>query len=244
MSESKKDQIFANPQAKVKDFEFDHSVVEVFPDMIKRSVPGYSTIIQGIGEIAQRFVQPSSKIYDLGCSLGAASFVVRQQIEQSDCEIIAIDNSPAMVEKCQLIHSGYKFDTPIQVQEADICKIEIKDASLVILNFTLQFLRREQRLELIKRIYQGLKPGGCLVLSEKLSMKQSSLDQHIIDLHHDFKKRNGYSDMEISQKRAALENVLLPDTRKQHFERFAEAGFEQYDSWFQHYNFSSLIAIK
>ena len=127
---------------------------------------------------------------------------------------------------------------------ADICKVSIENASLVILNFTLQFLPRAKRLELVKKIYQGLKPGGCLVLSEKLSMKHSNLDKHIIDLHHDFKKRNGYSDMEISQKRAALENVLLPDTRKQHFERFETAGFEQFDSWFQHFNFSSLIAIK
>ena len=239
----RKDTIFAEPQD-IKKFEFDQKVVEVFPDMIKRSVPGYRTIIQGIAEIAQRFVQPNSTIYDLGCSLGAASLAIRQTVDRSDCKIIAVDNSPAMIDRCQMIQSSYNFSMPIEVMEADINELEMSSASMVILNFTLQFLPRGHRQELVNRIYDALLPGGCLVLSEKITIQHKALDEHIIDLHHDFKKQNGYSDMEIAQKRAALENVLLPDTREKHYQRFANAGFSQFDSWFQHYNFASFIAVK
>lgn len=240
---SKTDDIFATPQA-IKDFEFDQKVVEVFPDMIKRSVPGYTEIINGIGEIAKQNVQNHSHIYDLGCSLGAASLAIRQRISAENCTIFAIDNSKAMVERCRLIQANYNFNTSIEVIEADINKVEMTNASMVILNFTLQFLPREQRQPLVNKIYQALLPGGCLVLSEKLAMQHKPLDEKVIELHHDFKKRNGYSDMEIAQKRAALENVLLPDSRETHYQRFANAGFNQFDTWFQHYNFASFLAIK
>lgn len=241
---SKKDTIFSDPQSNIADFEFDQKVVEVFPDMIERSVPGYKTIIQGIGEIAEKFVQLDSNIYDLGCSLGAASFAIRQKVSEPSCKIIAVDNSAAMVERCKLIQSSYNFSMPIDVIEADINQIEMTNASLVVLNFTLQFLPNEQRQPLLEKIYQALKPGGVLILSEKLQMAHDELDEVIIDLHHRFKKRNGYSDMEIAQKRAALENVLIPDSRATHFKRFEDIGFSQFDTWFQHYNFASFIAIK
>lgn len=241
---SKSDNIYATPLEEVSSFSFDHKVVEVFPDMIKRSVPGYTAIIEGIGQIAKKYVQPNTNIYDLGCSLGAATLAIRQSVNDSSCKIIAVDNSSAMIERCQLIQSGYNFDMPVDVIEADINNLTFENASLVVLNFTLQFLPRGQRLKLLQKIHQGLNKDGVLVLSEKLTMSSEELDAHIIDIHHDFKKQNGYSDMEIAQKRAALENVLVPDTREQHYTRFQKSGFSQYDTWFQHYNFASFIAVK
>ncbi len=239
-----KDTLFSAPQDSVKAFEFDQQVVEVFPDMIERSVPGYKTIIQGIGELAEKFVQLDTNIYDLGCSLGAASFSIRQKLIEPSCKIIAIDNSKAMVERCRLIQSSYNFDMSIEVIEGDINELTMENASIVVLNFTLQFLPISERLPLLKKINQALKPGGILILSEKLQMETAEMDEAIIDLHHKFKKRNGYSDMEIAQKRAALENVLIPDTRESHKKRFADAGFNHYETWFQHYNFVSFLAIK
>jgi tRNA (cmo5U34)-methyltransferase len=241
---SKSDNIYATPLEEVSSFSFDHKVVEVFPDMIKRSVPGYTAIIDGIGQIAKKYVQPNTNIYDLGCSLGAATLAIRQSVNDSSCKVIAVDNSSAMIERCRLIQSGYNFDMPVDVIEADINDLTFENASLVVLNFTLQFLPRGQRLQLLQKIHQGLNKNGLLVLSEKLTMSSEELDAHIIDIHHDFKKQNGYSDMEIAQKRAALENVLIPDTREQHYTRFQKSGFSQYDTWFQHYNFASFIAVK
>ncbi|CAH8213841.1 carboxy-S-adenosyl-L-methionine synthase CmoA [Vibrio aestuarianus] len=241
---SHKDIIFSAPIDKIGDFTFDERVAEVFPDMIQRSVPGYSNIISAIGMLAERFVKPHSTIYDLGCSLGAATLSMRRHIKQEGCKIIAVDNSPAMVERCKLHINAYRSDTPVEVIEADIREIEISDASVVVLNFTLQFLSPEDRLALLEKIYAGLRPGGILILSEKYVFEDETAHELLIDLHHDFKRANGYSELEISQKRSAIENVMRPDSITAHKTRFEQIGFSSFEVWFQCFNFGSMFAIK
>jgi tRNA (cmo5U34)-methyltransferase len=241
---SPKDTIFSAPIDKIGDFTFDERVVEVFPDMIQRSVPGYSNIISAIGMLSERFVKPHSTIYDLGCSLGAATLSMRRHITQEGCKIVAIDNSPAMVERCRLHVNAYRSDTPVEVIEADIRTADITNASVVVLNFTLQFLSPNDRYALIERIYAGLKTGGILIISEKFIFSDSDAHELLIDLHHDFKRANGYSELEISQKRSAIENVMQPDSISAHKQRFKQIGFSSYEVWFQCFNFGSMFAIK
>ncbi|CAM4144749.1 carboxy-S-adenosyl-L-methionine synthase CmoA [Vibrio agarivorans] len=241
---SNKDNIFSAPIDKIGDFTFDERVVEVFPDMIQRSVPGYSNIISAIGMLAERFVKPNTNVYDLGCSLGAATLSMRRHINQEGCQIIAVDNSPAMVERCKLHINSYRSDTPVDVVEADIRQIDIDNASVVVLNFTLQFLSPEDRYTLLKKIHAGLRPGGILILSEKFVFEDSVSNDLLIDLHHDFKRANGYSELEISQKRSAIENVMRPDSIAMHKERFADIGFSSFEVWFQCFNFGSMFAVK
>ncbi|PNH94908.1 carboxy-S-adenosyl-L-methionine synthase CmoA [Vibrio diazotrophicus] len=241
---SPKDTIFSAPIDKIGDFTFDERVVEVFPDMIQRSVPGYSNIISAIGMLAERFVKPNTQVYDLGCSLGAATLSIRRHIQQEGCNIIAVDNSHAMVERCKLHVNAYRSDTPVEVIEADIRDIEISNASMVVLNFTLQFLSPEDRYSLLEKIYAGLRPGGILIVSEKFVFNNESAHELLIDLHHDFKRANGYSELEISQKRSAIENVMLPDSIELHKKRFAKLGFSSFEVWFQCFNFGSMFAIK
>jgi len=241
---SPKDIIFSAPIDKIGDFTFDERVVEVFPDMIQRSVPGYSNIISAIGMLAERFVKPNTQVYDLGCSLGAATLSMRRHIKQEGCNIVAVDNSPAMVERCKLHVNAYRSDTPVEVIEADIRDIEIENASMVVLNFTLQFLSPEDRYSLLEKIYAGLRPGGILIVSEKFVFGNESAHELLIDLHHDFKRANGYSELEISQKRSAIENVMRPDSIELHKERFAKLGFTSFEVWFQCFNFGSMFAIK
>lgn len=239
-----KDTLFAAPIDKLGDFTFDQKVAEVFPDMIQRSVPGYSNIISAIGMLAERFAQPHSTIYDLGCSLGAATLSMRRSIQQQGCRIIAVDNSPAMVERCQLHVNAYRAETPVEVVEADIRHIEITDASIVVLNFTLQFLSPLDRYALLEKIYNGLRTGGILILSEKYIFDDHTAHQLLIDLHHDFKRANGYSELEISQKRNAIENVMRPDSITTHQQRLQKIGFSSCEVWFQCFNFGSMFAIK
>lgn len=238
------DIIYSNPQAQVKDFSFDAQVVEVFPDMISRSVPGYNTIIDTIGRLSQRFVQKNTLVYDLGCSLGAATLAIRKSIKAKNCEIIAVDNSPAMVERCKMHINAFKGDTPVTVTEGNIQDIKIKNASMVVLNFTLQFIDKAERQTLINNIANGMNTGGILIISEKISHENSVIDKHLIDLHHDFKRANGYSELEVAQKRTALENVMRTDSTEQHIERLTNAGFSHVSPWFQCFNFISFIAIK
>ncbi len=241
------DRIYATPQEQVADFVFNEAVVRVFPDMIKRSVPGYPTIVENLGVIASQFAQPHSALYDLGCSLGAVSQALRRHVQAEGCRVIAVDNSTAMVERCrEYLHaqdSMFQELLPVEVVEADICQLDFQPASVVALNFTLQFIPREQRLALLARIRQALLPGGALILSEKLRFADAEEQALLTDLHVAFKRANGYSELEIAQKRSAIENVMKPDSLEEHRERLAAAGFTKVVPWFQCLNFASLIAL-
>ena len=239
-----KDLIYSAPHHMVKDFTFDAQVVEVFPDMISRSVPGYNTIIDTIGRLSHKYVKPNTNVYDLGCSLGAATLAMKKAIAAENCKIIGVDNSAAMVERCQMHVNAFKGKSEVEIIEDDILNIDIQNASMVVLNFTLQFITPEQRTELINRISKNLIPGGLLVLSEKVTDQDNVCKELLIDLHHDFKRANGYSELEIAQKRTALENVMRPDSLSCHQERLSNAGFSHIAPWFQCFNFLSIVAIK
>jgi tRNA (cmo5U34)-methyltransferase len=241
---SLKDSIYANPLGEISAFTFDEKVVAVFPDMIQRSVPGYSTIITAIGLLAKRYTQPNSRCYDLGCSLGTASLSMRDQIKAESCRIIAVDNSPAMVSGFEEKLRQLPSLIPVDVLCADARNITIEDASVVVLNFTLQFIPLKDRLPFLRKIYHGLLPGGILILSEKLKSDDDRQNALQIDMHHLFKKANDYTDLEISQKRTALENVLIPETFSLHQQRLQNAGFSSAEVWFQYFNFASIIALK
>lgn len=241
------DRLYATPQDQVADFVFNEAVVRVFPDMIKRSVPGYPTIVENLGVIASQFARPHSALYDLGCSLGAVSQALRRHVQAEDCRVIAVDNSTAMVERCrEYLHAQdamFQELLPVEVIEADICRLDFQPASLVALNFTLQFIPGAQRLDLLRRIRQALLPGGALILSEKLRFEDAEEHALLGELHVAFKRANGYSELEIAQKRSAIENVMKPDSLAEHRERLAAAGFSKVVPWFQCLNFASLIAL-
>jgi len=212
--------------------------------MIKRSVPGYETIIAMTGTLAEKYVEPGSNCYDLGSSLGTSTLAVARNTTDREKTLLAVDNSPAMINQCKEMLKTLKMGKDIELICDDVQKVPIANASMVILNFTLQFVPLSQRYALIQRVFDGLNPGGILVLSEKVSFPDTHLNDLMIELHHNFKRANGYSDLEISQKRTALENVLLPETLDFHKQRLKKGGFSTVDVWFQCFNFASMIAIK
>lgn len=239
-----KDNIYATYQDKVEAFAFDESVADVFTDMIKRSVPGYEAIISMIGVFTQAHAQPNTVCYDLGCSLGASTIAILGNLGNKQCQVMAVDNSQAMTERCaqnlQRVNLGENYSVICQ----DIRDISWQQASVVVLNFTLQFIPEAERLNLLNKIYHALVPGGVLVMSEKICFENSQLNTTQTELHHAFKKVQGYSDLEISQKRTALENVLIPETENAHHIRLQQAGFKQHHMWFRCLNFASFYAIK
>lgn len=242
--DSQPDQLYADPLGGVSRFAFDQKVVDVFPDMIKRSVPGYATIINMIGDMAERYARANSRCYDLGCSLGAATLAMRHGIVAADCDIVAVDNSPAMIERCRHVLAADTAEPNVELRCADLQAVEVARASVVVLNFTLQFIAPSERQAVLDRIASGLLPGGVLILSEKVTFEDRLHDELMVDLHHNFKRANGYSELEIAQKRSALEQVLIPEPLQTHRDRLKQAGFASVDVWFQCFNFASLIAIK
>ena len=239
--ETDKDRVFSRPLSEVRAFEFNETVARVFQDMISRSVPGYSLLLHMIGLYADIFVQPHSRVYDLGCSWGEASLVIAEQSAGRQCEIIAVDNSQPMIDKC-LQHPPAA--QPIEWRCEDIRRTGIDNASMVLLNLTLQFLPPAERGPLLQKIYEGLNPGGVLVLSEKVVFADANENERMRELYQGFKKTMGYSDLEISQKRNALEDVLIPDTEEQHRQRLQAVGFDEILLCFRGFNFVSYLAIK
>ncbi|KEF31542.1 MAG: carboxy-S-adenosyl-L-methionine synthase CmoA [Gammaproteobacteria bacterium] len=237
------DRLFAT-ERKPEDFRFDASVARVFPDMIRRSVPGYTTVIPMIEVITEQYVQPGTNCYDLGCSLGAATLAMRHGIHHDDCQLIGVDNSGAMIERCRHYVALDDHPLPVTLRCEDILDTELSDASVTTLNYTLQFVPPEKRESLLRRIADATRPGGALILSEKVRFESEQEQEIQTRLHHEFKRANGYSDLEISQKRAAIEQVLIPETLDTHKQRLLTAGFSEVFLWYQCFNFVSILAIK
>ena len=237
-----RDEVFRESQPQLVDFAFDQQVAAVFPDMIRRSVPGYELIVPMSGLLAARQIAAGARpqIYDLGCSLGATSLATLRgcaSLGVKDPQIIAVDNSPDMLARaCELID-----DTRVSFVEADVLEMTFKPSGAVLMNFVLQFVAPADRLTLLRRIRECLDPGGALILSEKIRSDDPAEQAFNDAAHLDFKRANGYSDLEISQKRSALERVMIVDTIDQHRERFAAAGFKNFRQWYGCLNWASFV---
>lgn len=238
-----RDTIYAQTLGDPGLFTFNDAVVGVFPDMIRRSVPGYSTVIAMTGLLAARHARPGSRIYDLGCSLGASLLSAARYQETAACEFVGIDNSAAMLNQCRDLLAKEIPEREVALIEGDITEQSYSNASVCIMNYTLQFVPIEKRLGLLQQLRAAMQPGDVLILSEKLELATEAMNELMIDLHHDFKRAQGYSDLEVAKKRQALENVLIPETRDAHVERLHQAGFSHCEFWFQCFNFASLVAI-
>ena len=241
---SGKDNIYEQRDAGPGSFEFNAAVADVFPDMLRRSIPGYDASLTAITALARRHVTAGSRCYDLGCSLGAATLAMRRGIVAEDCDIVAVDLAPAMVGRCREIVAADDGSTPVEIIEGDVREVPIENASMVVMNYTLQFIDLADRSALVRRIAAGMKPGGVFVLSEKVAHEDPAIDALLVELHHDFKRANAYSELEIARKRAAIENVLVPETTGAHLARLRDAGFSHCDLWMKHLNFASFVAVR
>lgn len=231
------DTLYDQPQT-VADFAFDERVVSVFPDMIHRSVPGYGALLKMLGVIGAQFVPENGLVYDLGCSLGGASFALRQFMPAS-AHIVAVDVSDAMVERLRSCVAQAQADN-ITVEQADILAMPFAPCAVVILNFTLQFLPREERLPLLMRIHSALQPGGALLLAQKTHPQDARLTQW----HEAFKRAQGYSALAVAQKRQSLEAVMQTDSAQEEVARLHEAGFRDVLPYFQGMMFCAWLAVK
>ncbi len=239
-----KDELYALPLAELVDFSFDEKTVAVFPNMINRSVPGYSLMQSLTGLIANRIVVPGTKVYDLGCSLGASSLSVMNSVKYQDYQLILVDQSQAMLDRCKQLFTDDHKALRVNFELTDIRDVEITNASLVMLNLVLQFVPLQDRYSLLKKIHNGLNDNGALILSEKIDFDNPEEKQVCDDLYIDFKKRSGYSNLEISQKRQALEKVMQTESAKTHIERLKKIGFKQALPLMQTLNFVTILASK
>lgn len=241
-----KDSVYANPFEELGPFTFNDDVAQVFPDMIRRSVPGYGQLVGGAGLLAARHAQPNSVLYDLGTSLGATALSLSRHVRTPDTRIIGVDNSAAMIERARelLVEGQTQQDIGVDLLHADIRDVQFQPTSVVCLNLTLQFIPEADRDALIQRLYDATLPGGILIMAEKVTFDDPSMAQWVQEVYWDFKRANGYSELEIAQKRTALENVMIPETPQAHQKRLTHAGYRNMRVWFQTLNFMGWVAFK
>lgn len=215
----------------------------MFEDMLERSVPMYQECQSLAVHWCTQFAQAHTSVYDLGCSTGTLLLKLAQSIDKKkEVSLFGVDNSPAMLEKSKI--TLRESPMPCEFIEADLNQgFSIQNASVVVMNYTLQFVLPEHRDQLLKNIFEGLLPGGSLVIIEKIKSGIPELDHTFIEFHHQFKRDRGYSNLEISRKREALENVLIPWTVEENQDLIKKAGFSTVDLFFKWNNFAGFIAL-
>ena len=227
-----------------EDFDFNERVVEVFDDMLDRSIPFYQNVIRETSRLLAVYLEPGDTVCDLGCATGTTLLHLCKKLKGDGLSFVGIDSSPAMLAKARVKAEFYAAGGTVDFEQADITRLKRPGTGAFILNYTLQFIRPVLRPALIERLFANLRPGGLLIISEKTILADKRLNRSFIDIYHDFKREQGYSDLEIARKREALENILIPFSVEENREMLVQAGFEPVTTFFQWLNSSSFVAVK
>ena len=227
-----------------EDFDFNERVVEVFDDMLDRSIPFYRDVIKGAASLLDVYLEPGDVVCDLGCSTGTPLLEFARILEGKKLKLIGIDNSPPMIEKARIKAELYSRKESLSFIQGDITTLDQPGTGAFILNYTLQFIRPLLRKSLVERLYDNLRPGGLLILSEKTISHDKDMNRIFIDIYHRFKREKGYSELEIARKREALENILIPFSLDENMQMLSDAGFKNISTFFQWFNFTSFVAVK
>ncbi len=240
----KRDTLYDQPRQSVAPFEFNRSVAAVFDDMILRSVPLYAEILTREAQLIAKYYRRGTRIYDLGCSTGNLGVRLCQSMGADPFEMIAVDSAAPMLEICAGKLADAGAGGRVTLVQDDVGLVALENASVVVLNFTLQFLPPTSRDRLVSSIFDALVPGGILLLAEKTIHDDDDFNRLRQDCHHLFKKENGYSELAVAQKREALDAVLIPESEGAHGQRIRAAGFACFDTWMKWFNFSAWICRK
>lgn len=239
-----RDKVYSTPQSHIVDFAFSAEVAAVFPDMIRRSVPGYDTVIPMTGLLTARHLEPDGVAYDLGCSLGATTQAILSQNHNPTIRVFGVDNSEPMIAGANEVNADPRAKFYLADILGGLDPLTLPPPDVIILNFVLQFCEREQRQAIVDDLFSRLRQGGMLLLSEKVTHPDSETQSLYDETHLGWKRANGYSELEVAQKRSALENVMRVDTEEDHCTRLKAAGFPHVEQWYRCLNWASFIAVK
>ena len=239
-----KDEVYRDERPLIGDFAFDRSVAVVFDDMVARSVPFYAEIQRMLVELAHDFAVPGSAVYDLGCATGTTLVNLHRALDPS-IHFVGVDDSVEMLREARGKLAAYGVDRPVELECRDLNEgVTVTDASVTLMVLTLQFIRPLRRDRLVQQVFEGLRPDGAFLLVEKVLGEESIFNRLFIEHYYDLKRRNGYTELEISQKREALENVLIPYKLLENRELLLRTGFRHVDVFFTWYNFCGIVAVK
>lgn len=232
-----RDKVYSESKSQIVDFAFTEEVTAVFPDMIRRSVPGYETVIPMTGLIAARHLGANAHAYDLGCSLGATTLAILTQNSSPHIHVTGVDTSLPMITGARAAIT----DKRATFVHQDLRDTDVSGANVVILNLVLQFIDPGERQQIVQTIREQIADHGLLIVSEKVRNSDPGLHDFYDTTHRAWKQANGYSELEVSQKRTALENVMKIDTEEIHEARFRAAGFSRVTQWYRCMNWASFL---
>jgi tRNA (cmo5U34)-methyltransferase len=242
----KKDRIFLDPEKGATPFEFNAEVAEVFDDMLERSIPFYAHQQTMIVDLCKKLWIPGTLIYDLGCS--TATTLIRLSRELPSARLVGYDSSLPMLDRAKRNLEDNHLHARIDLRRGDLngpsTDLALRDASIAIMGWTLQFVRPDKRYDLVRSIYAALADEGVLIVTEKILTNGAQVDPLFIHLYHEYKRGRGYADAEIARKREALENVLVPYRLEDNLELFRGGGFEVVETFFQWFNFAGFLCVK
>ena len=238
------DKVFSEGDFQKGSFRFNSSVASVFDDMANRSIPFYREVIQLTGQLAETVVPNGGRVYDLGCSTGNTLMFLAQSLQHKKIKLIGCDPAEAMLTKAAEKAAAFTYSHEIEFIQNTCENIELADADLIIMNYTLQFIDKAERPALLKKIFKALKPGGVFIISEKLKQESKRVEDFNTQTYEKFKAGNGYSDLEIANKRQALENILIPGSLNENISQLTDAGFTETETIFKWLNFATFAAFK
>ncbi len=239
-----RDELFAEGEFQKGSFSFDEGVATVFDDMANRSIPFYREVVHLTASVGMKFVPENGRIYDIGCSTGNTSLHLAKSLQEKKVQIIGIDPSVAMLKKANEKSAVYTYGHEIKFCEGDVENFSFLPCHMMVMNYTLQFISPEKRGEVLKKLCKCLEKGGVLVLSEKLRQEDEQVEKFNTETYEKFKAGNGYSFLEIANKRQALENILVPRSLDANIELLKSAGFTRVEILFKWLNFATFLAIK
>jgi len=247
MATETKDIMFREESTASRDFTFDKKVAQVFDDMVSRSVPFYGELQRMLSDLSVQFLpEQDGRVCDLGCSTGTTLDLV---LSHPNCPPTAhgfgVDNAAAMLEQARVKLAPHVEARRVTLMQADLdSALELPPMNVVLMNWTLQFVRPIHREGLLQRIASSLRPGGVLLMAEKILVEDSLLNRLYIELYYRYKARQGYTAEEIQRKRESLENVLVPYRVEENVELLKRCGFATVDTCFRWFNWAAFVAIR
>ncbi|MBI2603125.1 MAG: methyltransferase domain-containing protein [Deltaproteobacteria bacterium] len=211
--------------------------------MAVRSIPFYQEVQSCITAWAEAYSKEESTIYDIGCSTGTTLALLCQDIPWH-LDLIGVDSSQAMLDNAEAKLAPFRIKNRVSLQCQNALDMKFQDASMIICNFTLQFIPVRERFTLLQKIFSGLKSGGLLFLSEKIRSAVPAFQETQTYIYESFKRKNGYSQNEIERKKESLDNVLVPLTLTEQYDLLERAGFSTVDIVLKWHSFVSIVALK
>ena len=245
MTPKSKDTIYSDPQEQFRPFQFDQRVAHAFNDMISRSVPYYQDLQTLVLRLLEPYLQADHTILDCGCATGTSIHSISTAFPKLPLTFYGIDNSNSMLDSAKQTCRHLPNHQSVHFECVSLeTWTSIPDHNITLLILTLQFLDPKNRLSFLQRLSEKAESGSIIILIEKIAIPNPNLSRHYTDLHHGFKKDQGYSDLEIAQKRDAIETVLIPLSLEENLTLLHQAGYTKTDVFFKWLNFAGILAIK